>query len=227
MGLQRVLGMSYSTTWNLLQKLRRAMVRSGRESLIGTVEVDEAYIGGLSEGSPGRAKGDKSLVVLARELNGTAIGRIRMRQIPSSSGENLLGFIKDSVQNGTTVITDGWRGYSRLKSYGYPHIVKPSKADKTAMPHVHRVISLLKRWLLGTLQGAASQKYLDYYLDEYVFRFNRRKSKNRGKLFMRLIEQALVTPPITRVEIRQKKEVHEISSNVIEEVNLDSPIYYQ
>jgi transposase-like protein len=202
LGLQRTLDISYKTTWYILHKLRWAMVRPGRELLSGTVEVDEAYIGGLAEGTPGRGAEGKALVVLAVELDGTGIGRVRMEQILSSSGANLLGFIEENVEKGSIVITDGWRGYARLENNGYSHIVKPSNIDKKALPHVHKIISLLKRWLLGTLQGAVSREYLDYYLDEYIFRFNRRKSKNRGKLFFRLIQQALQSPPITREDVK-------------------------
>jgi hypothetical protein len=107
-GLQRALGISYSTAWNILHKLRRAMVRPGREPLSGTVEVDEVYYDGLSEGSPGRSATDnKALVVLAVEIKGSAIGRVRLRRILSSFGDNRLGFIQENVQNGTTVINDG------------------------------------------------------------------------------------------------------------------------
>ena len=226
MGLERALGFNYSTSWHILHKLRRAMVRLGREPLKGAVEVDEAFIGGLSEGSPGRElSGTKALVVLAVELEGKAIGRVRMKQLPSSSGENLLGFIEGCVQKGTPVITDGWRGYSKLAEIGYPHEVRPMNKDKTALPHVHTVISLLKRWLLGTCQGAVSPDYLDYYLDEYAFRFNRRKSRNRGKLFYRLVEQALQTPPVTYDDIAKSKKREQQATPInTEDINEDSPL---
>ena len=229
MGLERSLGFHYSTSWHILHKLRRAMVRQGREPLKDTVEVDEAFIGGLSEGSPGRKLTDaKALVVIAVELEGKAIGRVRMKQLPSSSGENLLGFIKRCVQKGTNVITDGWRGYSKLEENGCPHEVRPMNKDKTALPHVHTVISLLKRWLLGTYQGAVSPEYLDYYLDEYSFRFNRRKSKNRGKLFYRLVEQALQTPPVTYEDIvKSQKKVRQDTPVNEADINEDSPTVEQ
>ena len=122
-----------------------------------------------------------------------------MRVIPDASGGSLHGFVKDSVEPGSTVHTDGWPGYSGLGKEGYDHEVTRLRGNlKNAgklLPRVHRVISLLKRWLLGTHQGAVSHQHLEYYLDEFTFRFNRRKSGNRGKLFFRLVEQALATAP--------------------------------
>jgi transposase-like protein len=200
LGLQRVLGLkSYETAWTWLHKLRRAMVRPGRDLLTGRVEVDECYIGGLEEGLPGRLNLKKALVVVAAQEDGPGIGRIRMRQILDASADSLLPFVQDSVARGSTVHTDGWAAYLQLAAKGYEHdvtIVKRKK--KTAselLPRVHRVISLLKRWLMGTHQGAVSQKHLDYYLDEFTFRFNRRRSKSRGKLFFRLAQQAVAVDP--------------------------------
>jgi transposase-like protein len=202
-GLMRVLSLSYATVWNVLHKLRRAMVRSEREKLKGTVEVDEAYVGGHEEGRLGRGAAKKSLVAVAVELtDGNIIGRIRMAVINDATAVTLHDFIDYNVEPGSEVVTDGWKGYSGLEFKGFSHSVKPMKKDKEALPHVHLVISLAKRWLLGTFQGAVSHRYLDYYLDEYVFRFNRRKSRSRGKLFRRLMEQAVVTSPVTRDELK-------------------------
>jgi len=201
LGLQRVLGLkSYETAWTWLHKLRRAMVRPGRELLIGRVEVDEAYVGGEEEGLPGRLNLKKALIVVAAQQDGPGIGRIRMRQIIDASAESLVPFVQDSVEVGSIIHTDGWRGYSSLASKGYDHAVTVvSRRKKTAselLPRVHLVISLLKRWLMGTHQGAVSQKHLDYYLDEFTFRFNRRRSKSRGKLFFRLAQQAMAVAPV-------------------------------
>jgi transposase-like protein len=179
------------------------MIRPGRECLEGTVEVDEALFGGLEEGASGRGTNKKALVAVAVEVTGSKIGRIRMRVIPSASAENLNSFILDNVYMGSTIITDGWTGYSKLASLGYTHTVKLMKDDSAALPHVHRVISLAKRWLSGTCQGALSPTHLSFYLDEFTFRFNRRTSKNRGKLFFRLIEQAIQTPPLTWKEMSE------------------------
>ena len=200
LGLQRVLGLkSYETAWTWLHKLRRAMVRPGRDLLTGRVEVDECYIGGLEEGLPGRLNLKKALVVVAAQEDGPGIGRIRMRQIVDASAESLMPFVRDSVALGSLLHTDGWLGYLPLRSQGYQHDVtvlkRKKKTPSELMPRVHRVISLLKRWLMGTHQGAVSHKHLDYYLDEFTFRFNRRKSRSRGKLFYRLAQQAVAVGP--------------------------------
>jgi hypothetical protein len=200
LGLQRVLGLkSYETAWTWLHKLRRAMVRPGRDLLTGRVEVDECYIGGLEEGLPGRLNLKKALVVVAAQEDGPGIGRIRMCQIVDASAESLVPFVQDSAALGSVVHTDGWPGYMPLRSKGYQHDVTVLKGKKKTpselLPRVHRVISLLKRWLMGTHQGAVSHKHLDYYLDEFTFRFNRRRSRSRGKLFYRLAQQAVAVGP--------------------------------
>lgn len=195
LGLKRVLGLgSYETAWLMLHKLRRAMVRPGRDRLRGSVEVDETYIGALEEGLRGRQVENKTLVVVAAQADGNRIGRIRMRRIADASSESLLPFITASIEPGATVVTDGWRGYSGAKELGYRHrTINLSRRRLSAsdlLPRVHRVVSLLKRWLMGTHQGAVSHDHLDYYLDEFTFRFNRRSSQHRGKLFYRLVQQA-------------------------------------
>jgi transposase-like protein len=200
LGLQRVLGLkSYETAWTWLHKLRRAMVRPGRDLLTGRVEVDECYVGGLEEGLPGRLNLKKALIVVAAQEDGPRMGRIRMRQIVDASAESLVPFVQDSVEPGSVIHTDGWLGYLPLESKGYQHDVTflrgKKKTPSELMPRVHRVISLLKRWLMGTHQGAVSHKHLDYYLDEFTFRFNRRRSKSRGKLFFRLVQQAVAVEP--------------------------------
>jgi transposase-like protein len=201
MGLQRVLGLkSYKTAWTWLHKLRRAMVRPGRDRLNGRVEVDETYLGGLEEGVRGRQTERKALIVVAAQEDGPGIGRIRMRRIADASAESLIPFVQDSVERGSVVHTDGWLGYDPVKSKGYDHEVTFLKGNRETpselMPRVHRVISLLKRWLMGTHQGAVSLEHLDYYLDEFTFRFNRRKSRSRGKLFFRLLQQAVAIDPV-------------------------------
>jgi len=202
LGLQRVLGLkSYETAWTWLHKFRRAMIRPGRELLSGRVEVDECYIGSPEDKLRGRGNVDKTLVVIAAQEDGKGIGRIRFRQIPDASADTLNLFIRDSVVPGSVIHTDGWKGYSSVSSLGYTHEVTVLKGKKESaselLPRVHIVISLLKRWLAGTHQGAVSHKHLDYYLDEFTFRFNRRRSKNRGKLFYRLIQQAVAIEPVT------------------------------
>lgn len=206
LGLQRVLGLKqYQTAWTWLHKLRSAMVRPGRDLLTGRVEVDECYLGGLEEGLRGRLIESKALIIVAAQEDGRRIGRIRLRMIPDASGESLRRFILDSVTLGSVVHTDGWRGYSGLETKGFVHQVTILKGRKEPasdlLPRVHLVISLLKRWLMGTHQGAVSHKHLDYYLDEFTFRFNRRKSASRGKLFYRLVQQAVAVGPSTYDEI--------------------------
>ncbi len=203
---------SYETAWTWLQKLRRIMIRPGREQLNRTVEVDETYIGGPETGVVGRKTESKVLVVVAVEVREGKLGRVRFRCIENASSEELIPFIMDNVDINSNVITDGWKGYSQLKNRGYKHEVRNiSKSDKEAnelLPGVHRVIGLVKRWLLGTHQGAVSEKHLQYYLDEYSFRFNRRLSKHRGKLFFRTIQQAVIGKAITMDEITGKKYNH-------------------
>lgn len=201
LGLQRALGLgSYKTAWTWLHKLRRAMVRPGRDRLHGVVEVDETFIGGLEEGVRGRQTEDKVLVVIAAEEDGAGIGRIRMRTVVDASAESLMAFVREGVEPGTLLHTDGWVGYASAETQGYPHRVTVLSGRKESasklMPRVHRVASLVKRWLLGTHQGAVSREYLDDYLDEFTFRFNRRNSKSRGKLFYRLAQQAVALEPV-------------------------------
>jgi transposase-like protein len=200
MGLQRVLGLkSYKTAWSLLHRLRRAMVRPGRDRLSGRVEVDEAFVGGEEEGVHGRQTESKAMLAVAAEEDGPGIGRIRMRRIVDASADSLVPFIEDSVEPGSVVHTDGWLGYLPLEGKNYRHPIAYLKGNsKTAselLPRVHLVVALLKRWLMGTHQGAASLEHLDAYLYEFTFRFNRRTSRSRGKLFYRLLEQAVVVEP--------------------------------
>jgi len=201
LGLQRVLGLrSYQTAWVWLHKLRRAMVRPDRDRLSGDVEVDETYVGGREEGVAGRQTESKCIVAIAAEVHGTATGRIRMRCVEDVSAESLLSFVQEAVASGACVRTDGWGAYNGLTALGYKHRVKViAGGNHTAsevMPRVHKVASLLKRWLLGTLQGGVQPQHLDYYLDEFTFRFNRRTSRSRGQLFYRLVQQAVATDPV-------------------------------
>ena len=207
LALQQILGLgSYRTAWAWLHKLRRAMVRPGRDRLSGEVEVDESFIGGIG-GAEGRSTATKALIVVAAEAVGRGIGRVRMRRIPDASAASLGAFVQDAIEPGSVVVTDGWHGYDRLKANGYRHQAILLRGDAelalAQLPRVHRVISLLKRWLLGTHQGAVTQVHLDYYLDEFTFRFNRRRSRHRGKLFFRLVQQAVVADPVPYHQIVQ------------------------
>ena len=202
LALQRLLGFgSYQTAWAWLHKLRRAMVRPGRDRLNGLVEVDETYVGGEEAGVHGRQTYKKAIVAIAVEITEPrGFGRIRMRRVPNVAGTTLTRFVCDSVARGAELHTDGWAGYNEVEQLGYQRrITVHSTSDElahVAMPGVHRVAALLKRWLLGTHQGAVSNRHLDYYLDEFTFRFNRRTSKNRGKLFYRLVQQAVAVEAV-------------------------------
>jgi transposase-like protein len=199
LGVQRVLGLgSYRTAWRWLHKLRRAMVRPGRDQLSGPVEIDETYVGGEHSGKRGRGAAGKALVLIVAQADGSKIGRIRLARIPNASGPVLVPEVGRCVEPGSQVLTDGWNGYGRLRAQGYEHAVVRATAivGENLLPRCHRVASLLKRWLLGTHQGAVSASHLDYYLDEFTFRFNRRTSRSRGLLFYRLLTQAVAVGPV-------------------------------
>ena len=206
-GLQRVLGLgSYRTAWTWLHKFRRLMVFPGRDKLSGIVEVDETLVGGKKSGKRGRGAEGKLLVVIAIEIVDMGTGRVRMSQIPDASGNSLKKFIEENIEKGSTLITDGWKGYSGISKKGYKHVIddKTKKLEtEEVLPNIHRIASLLKRWLLGTHQNFVGEKYLSYYLDEYTFRYNRRKSHSRGLLFQRLVEQGVKHEPVEYKLIRR------------------------
>lgn len=198
------------------------MVRPGRERLSGRVEVDEAYWGASESTVRGREIEKKALIVIAAEEDGKGIGRIRMRRIAQASTTNLEGFVADVIEPGSVIHTDGWEGYVGLEGIGYMHEVtvlsKSKKSASELLPRVHRVVALLKNWLRGTHQGAVSREHLDYYLDEFTFRFNRRTSRYRGKLFYRLLQQAVAVDPVpyqdlvkhVRVSRRKRRRKYKI-----------------
>ncbi|NBT56894.1 MAG: IS1595 family transposase [Betaproteobacteria bacterium] len=198
LGVQRVLGVSYLTAWRWLHKLRRAMVRPGRDRLAGSVEVDEVYVGGERPGKRGRGAAGKALVLIAAQTDGSRIGRIRMARVADASQRVLTLAVQGMVEPKAQVLTDGWDGYGLLADAGYEHLIvrKDAIVGKNLLPRANRVAALLQRWLLGTHQGAVAHSHLDYYLDEFVFRFNRRRSRYRGLLFYRLIEQSLALAPV-------------------------------
>jgi transposase-like protein/predicted RNA-binding Zn-ribbon protein involved in translation (DUF1610 family) len=200
LGLKRVLNLgSYNTAWQWLHKLRRAMVRPGRDQLSGIVEVDETYVGGKKPGKRGRGATGKALVGIAVEdKSEEGIGRIRLVHMEDASSASLTPFVRGVVQPGSTIRTDDWTGYGGLTDSGFGHVVLPSNKLKLA----HLVAALLKRWLLGTYQGAVRPSHLAYYLDEFTFRFNRRTSASRGKLFYRLVQQAMMVDPAPVVTLK-------------------------
>jgi transposase-like protein len=174
------------------------MVRPGRDKLSGRVEVDEAYFGGPETGGKrGRGTENKVLAAIAVETGEGKVGRMRISIIEDSSSASLHGFIENTVEKGSIIITDGWRGYNGISEKGYRHEAITSGEQDAVLPHIHTIISLIKRWILGTLQGSCSKEHLEYYFDEYTFRFNRRKSNSRGLLFYRLLQNAVRLEPVT------------------------------
>jgi len=217
LGVKRILGLgSYETAWTWLHKLRRAMVRPGRDRLSGTIQVDETYIGGEHPGKRGRGAAGKTLVVIAAQEDGDATGRIRLHQVANASASSLEPAVQEMVEPGGVIKTDGWDGYNGLKALGYRRRVVRETADvgKNLLPLCHREASLLKRWLGATHQGAVSHAHLSYYLDEYTFRFNRRTSQYRGKLFLRLLQNAVAIEPASyrdiALSVRGPKRHHKV-----------------
>jgi len=176
------------------------MVRPGRDRLSGRAEVDETYLGAKEEGVRGRKMEKKALIVVAAQADGRRVGRIRMRRIEDASASSLEPFVEESIEPGSMVHTDGWEGYAGLEEKGYQHkvtvLARRKKSASELLPRVHHVVGLLKTWLAGTLHGAVSHEHLDYYLDEFTFRFNRRTSRSRGKLFYRMVQQAVQVDPV-------------------------------
>ena len=186
------------------------MVRPGRDRLSGAVEVDEVYVGGERPGKHGRGAAGKSIVVVLAEEDGTRIGRIRLQRVADASGRSLCGAVQRCVAPGSLVHTDGLFSYNSLAALGYRHEVTrkgDGEVGDNPLPRVHRVASLLKRWILGTHQGAIQPSHLDYYLDEYTFRFNRRTSRSRGKLFYRLAQQAVAVEPVPERQLRGGRQL--------------------
>ena len=206
LSLQRALEIgSYQTAWAMLHRLRSVLVRPGRDRLAGTVEVDETYMGGEEPGlRGGRARGKKVLTAIAVEIRQPkGIGRCRMAPLADVSAASLHPFVADHVEPGATVITDAWQGYHGIAGLGYAHERRSQRAARARgddpvrlLPAVHRVASLAKRWLLGTHQGSVDEAHLPAYLDEFVFRFNRRRSRSRGLVFYRMLELAVGHDPV-------------------------------
>ena len=201
---------SYQTAWGWLQKLRSVMIRSGRERLCSRVEVDETYIGGQKEGARGRGAASKTMVLVAVEGNADKLGRVRFRCVSTADANSIESFVGDYVEPGTVVVTDGLPSYNGMKAAGFDHrahvIAAGGDAAREHLYHVHLVISLVKRRLVGTHQGAMTPAHLQSYLDEFAFRFNRRLSTHRGKLFHRLIQQSVTTRPPAVKALYVKKQ---------------------
>lgn len=205
LGLQNALGFgSYETAWAWMQKLRRAMVRPDREMLSGVVELDQIYVGGRSAGKKGGATDKVAITVAVERVGPHRLGRVRF-QIPERANSNeQLDFACTVIEPGSTIRSDGLPLFRKLATMGYTHeYVNGYQADDITevLPGVHRVASLLKRWIAGTLHHNVSLEHLPYYLDEYAFRFNRRNARARGMLFCRLLQQAVATDPHPLTEL--------------------------
>ena len=212
LGLQRVLGLgSYQTAWTMLHRFRRAMVRPGREQLKGQVEVDETYLAITDRQNPISPVGRKSkttkvqVAIAVETLQPKGFGRIRLRRIANDSAACVIPFVQDVVEPGTQVHTDGSAAYLTLGELGYTHqrsvMLGSDVPAHVSMAGVHRVAALVQRWILGTHHGSVQPEHLDAYLDEFVFRFNRRTSNSRGMLFYRLLQQAVATQPVTYAQV--------------------------
>lgn len=200
LGLQRAMGFgSYRTAWEWLHRMRMVMVFPSRDRLRGEVEVDETFIGGVSPGKRGRGAAGKTLVLMAAEIKGTALGRIRLRVIPDSTARTLIDTVEDLVEKGSDVVTDGLSSYAGLPASGFNHTVsRPAPhLGKNLLPHVPAVQR-------SGSTSAVSSDLLQYYLDEFVFRFNRRSANSRGLLFRRLAEQLVAHRPVTRTQLFQR-----------------------
>ncbi len=207
--IQRLLGFgSYQTSWTILHKLRSAMVDPEREKLSGLVEIDETFIRRSSSTKSNKNQPNTVVLVAIELLEPKGFGRIRLRHVDGATKENVKQFMLDVVQAGSVIYSDGSALYKCAREIGFSHHrtvhLGSDIAAHITMPGVHRVSSLLKRWLLGAYQGAIKEKQLGYYLDEYTFRFNRRKSKSRGLLFYRLLEQAVIAAPLTYKNIKNR-----------------------
>jgi len=205
--LKDLLGLgSYDTAWTWLHKLRCCTIRKDREKLSGIVEVDEFVLGGQKPGKRGRGAEGKTIVLAAVEKQGRRLGRIRLQVSQDYSSDSLMPFIEQNIESGSLIITDGWKGYNPIASDNYSHekVYWTKSSDKSSvLPGVHLIVSLFKRVILGTFQGRFEPKHLQSYLDEYVFRFNRRRSKSIGKKFMRIVQQVIASIKISREQIIQ------------------------
>jgi transposase-like protein len=201
--MKRLLGLgSYQTAWTMLHRFRFGMGTSGQDKLIGTVEVDETFVGGEHAGPGGRGALGKDIVIVAVELlDPKGFGRVRLAVIPDASTPVLRDFLLANIEPGSTVVTDGWQPYRKAVGDDFDHVRHPIEGSglnaHELLPAVHRVAALLKRWLLGTHQGSMTGGHLPAYLDEFTFRFNRRRSKHRGLLFFRLLQLSVAAPPLT------------------------------
>jgi transposase-like protein len=205
--LERQLGIRYETAWLILQKLRRAMVAPEREPLKAEVEVDEFFLGGLEEGQRGgRQRGSKALCGIAVEVRGQGSGRLRLMPLADAAKPTLTAFVSATTTPGAIVHSDGWKGYNGLAKAGYRHHSRSQRAgigEEPYLPRAHRAISNLKAWMLGTHRGV-SNEHLPVYLDEYVFRHNRRRTPMAA--FQTLLGLGALHEPATYDQITRRDQ---------------------
>lgn len=201
--LERVLGLSYETAWTWLQKLRAVITFRHRSKLRGKVEADETFVGGVEKGIVGRPSGSKSIVYASVEDRGLASGRLRLELVQDTSSQTLCDATSKTVERKSRVKTDGLSSYQRLEKHGFHHLGVVCSGERASeeLPHVHRAFSLLKRVFLGTYQGSVGEKHMTGYLQEFEFRFNRRRSKYRTRITAWLLRLAIAARPITQREI--------------------------
>jgi transposase-like protein len=204
--LQRQLGLArYETAWLILQKLRSAMVAPERSPLRHEVEIDEFFVGGHEEGlKGGRQRGKKALCGVAIEVRGQGSGRLRLAVLPDAAAPSLLAFTQATTAPGATVHTDGLQSYRVLSKHGYDHRRRPQASatpGEQLLPRAHRAISNLKAWMDGTHRGVSDQ-HLPVYLDEYVFRHNRRVTPMAA--FQTLLGLSALHEPTTYAQITRR-----------------------
>lgn len=200
--LQRKLGLgSYQTAWSLLQKLRAAMLSSGKYPLTGIVEVDETYLDGSRHGNPGRGADNKALIAVAVERKDRNMGRAYLQPVQRATREELGLFVRGKIMPKSTLKTDGLASYKHLQG-DYVHDPKSLKEPEDSvrfLPKVHIVITNLKCWLLGTYNRYPAENHLKRYLNEFEFRFNRRW--NHKKIFDKLLTRCVESTYITYAEL--------------------------
>jgi len=206
--LQREMGLgSYQSAWAMLHRYRTVMVRPGRDRLTGDVEVDESFLGGPEPGVPGRGALGKVLFAGAVERDEHGFGRARLSVLDNANAASLRDFLIANVEPGSRIITDGWRSYPPATRDLYEHagtsLASSGLEAHEVLPAVHRVFSLVKRWIMGTMQGSVSPEHVQSSFDEWVFRFNRRHSRSRGLLFYRLMAQAANSDAVTYKDLRK------------------------
>lgn len=201
---------SYQSAWTMLTKFRHVMTPSNSAPLSGRVEIDETFLGGPKPGVTGRGALGKSLVAGAIEVTDSGWGRARLAVLQDASAASLRDFVTSNVATGSTVVTDAWSSYPAALAAGYDHkrlnVSASGKPAHESLPAVHRLFALVKRFIEGTYHGSGRVEHLPQYLDEFVFRFNRRHSRHRGLLFFRLLQRSVAAQPVSYRELVKRSQ---------------------